>query len=209
MCVKSRIWRTLLAGIALVAVPMQGALAADREYPLTYVAVPAAPFNWSGAHVGLSLGYDFDKAASLPVKPNGVLGGIQGGYDWQTGRFVFGAESDLQLSSAGDTFAPYKFSNPWFGTVRGRLGWAFSNILLYGTGGLVYGEGSLHFAGLTETHMGAGWTAGGGVEIGFRPHWSAKVEYLYFDLGQHDYVLTSTNDGLTANLLRFGFNYRF
>ena len=53
---------------------------------------------------------------------------------------VFGLEGDIQITGADDTFAPYKFSNPWFGTVRGRVGYAFNNVLFYGTGGLAFGE---------------------------------------------------------------------
>ena len=175
--------------------------------PPLYVAAP--PPTWTGAYLGVNGGYQFGKVNNLPLKPNGVLGGIQGGYNWQTGQFVFGAETDLQLSSANDTFAPYQFSNPWFGTLRGRAGFAFSNVLVYATGGLAYGRGRLTFAGLTETHTQAGWTAGGGIEVGLTPHWSAKAEYLYFDLGDQSYVLTGTHTGFTSNLLRFGVNYRF
>ena len=203
--------RKLIAGAAMAAaISISPALAADMRMgplPGPYLAPP--PPSWTGAYIGLNVGYQFGKVDNLPLKPNGVLGGIQGGYNWQTGQFVLGAETDLQLSSADDTFAPYQFSNPWFGTLRGRVGWAFSNILVYATGGLAYGKGRLTFAGLTETHTDVGWTAGGGVEVGLTPHWSAKVEYLYFDLGNQSYVLTGANNGLTSNLLRFGVNYRF
>ena len=65
---------------------------------------------------------------------------LQAGYNWQSGQFVFGVETDIQASGADDTFAPWKFSNPWFGTLRGRAGYALNNILFYGTLGLAYGE---------------------------------------------------------------------
>ena len=52
---------------------------------------------------------------------------------------MFGAETDIQLSSAEDRFALWKFSNPWFGTLRGRGGYAHNNLLFYGTVGLAYG----------------------------------------------------------------------
>ena len=196
------------AAVLAIAAIATCADAADMRVPPSYVvAVP--PPGWTGAYVGLNGGYQFGKVDNLPLKANGVLGGIQGGYNWQTGQFVFGAETDLQLSSASDTFAPYQFSNPWFGTVRGRAGFAFSNVLVYATGGLAYGRGRLTFAGLTETHTDAGWTAGGGIEVGLTPHWSAKTEYLYFDLGNQSYVVTGSNNELTSHLLRFGVNYRF
>lgn len=202
--------KLLAAAVTASVVAVLPAMAADmRPVPIPgpYVAAPAP--GWTGAYVGLNAGYQFGKVDHLPLKPNGVLGGIQGGYNWQTGQFVLGAETDLQLSSADDTFAPYQFSNPWFGTVRGRIGMTFSNVLVYATGGLAYGRGRLTFVGLTETHTDAGWTAGGGIEVGLTPHWSAKVEYLYFDLGNQSYVLTGASNGLTSSLLRFGVNYRF
>ena len=62
------------------------------------------------------------------TKPSGFVGGVQGGYNWQSGPWVFGAEADIQATGANDTFAPWKFSNPWFGTVRGRAGYAFNNV---------------------------------------------------------------------------------
>ena len=65
---------------------------------------------------------------------------VSSAYNWQSGQFVYGVEADLQASGADDTFAAYKFSNPWFGTVRGRVGYAFNNILLYGTLGLAFGD---------------------------------------------------------------------
>ena len=65
--------------------------------------------------------------------PSGVAGGVQVGYNWQRGQFVFGGETDLQVSDADDRFASWKFSNPWFGTLRARAGFAMNNVLLYGT----------------------------------------------------------------------------
>ena len=65
---------------------------------------------------------------------------MQGGVNWQIGQFVLGAETDFQLSDADDTFAPWKFSNPWFGTLRGRAGVALNNVMFYGTVGLAYGS---------------------------------------------------------------------
>jgi outer membrane immunogenic protein len=204
--------KKIFLGAAAVMIALPAAAADMVTQPLPPYApppVPSALYSWTGGYVGINAGYDFGKVDNLPLKPRGVLGGVQGGYNWQTGQFVLGAETDLQLTSADDTFAPYQFSNPWFGTLRGRVGWGFSNVLLYGTAGLAYGTGKLNVAGLSETHTDLGWTAGGGVEVGLTPHWSAKVEYLYFDLGNQSYVLTGTNNSLTASLLRFGINYRF
>jgi outer membrane immunogenic protein len=57
--------------------------------------------------------------------------------------------------------------------------------------------------------MSYGYTVGAGMEVGFTPNWSAKVEYLYLDLADRGFVVTGTNNGLETSLLRFGVNYRF
>ena len=123
--------------------------------------------------------------------------------------FVFGGEADLQLSGADDTFAPYKFSNPWFGTLRARVGYAVNNILVYGTLGLAYGQIKGVFNGLDETKTHVGWAGGVGAEVGLTPNWSAKVEYLYMDLSNRAYSITGVSNGYDASMLRFGVNYHF
>ena len=110
---------------------------------------------------------------------------------------------------ADDTFAPWKFSNPWFGTLRGRAGYALNNILFYGTLGMAYGELSGQLNSLDENKTLVGWTGGLGMEVGFNQKWSAKVEYLYMDLGDRAYTITGVNNGLQSNMLRFGVNYHF
>jgi outer membrane immunogenic protein len=100
---------------------------------------------------------------------------------------VFGLEGDIQATAAEETFAPWKFSNPWFGTVRGRAGYAFNNVLFFGTGGLAFGELRATTFGLTESHTNAGWTLGAGAEMGLDRNWSAKIEYLYVDLANSNF----------------------
>ena len=104
---------------------------------------------------------------------------------------------------------PWKFSNPWFGTVRGRAGYAFSNILFYGTGGLAFGELRGETFGLSESHTSAGWTAGVGAEFGFAQNWSAKIEYLYVDLANSNFTITGVSNGYRFGLVRAGVNYHF
>ena len=142
------------------------------------------------------------------LEPAGINGGAQAGYNRQTGRFVDGFEADIQLSSADDTFAAYQYSNLWFGTARGRAGIALSNVLLYATAGLAYGGEKFNFVGTMQTHTDVGWTAGGAIEVGLTRNWSAEAEYLYFDLGGQNYVLTSVNTGLSSGRIRLGANYR-
>ena len=130
----------------------------------------------------------------------------------------------------------------WFGTVRGRLGLTVTpELLLYGTGGLAYGrvdasanwfasfadEGRLvqSQAPASVSKTKVGWTAGAGAEWMFAHNWSAKLEYLYVDLGSESAIgnLTSMNPqalvepGFSVghtwcfreNIARAGVNYHF
>jgi outer membrane immunogenic protein len=200
---------SLAAAFLSAAVP---ALAADIRYrsPAPSLAPPpSVTFSWSGAYVGANLGHQWASVGNLPNEPSGIAGGVQAGYNWQMGRLVLGGEADIQASAADDMFAPYKFSNPWFGTVRGRAGFALNNLLFYATAGLAYGEGRLVFAGLSEDQTHFGWTGGGGIEMGLTPNWSAKAEYLFISLSDKTYVLSGTASGIDSHFLRLGVNYRF
>ena len=206
---KKTLFAALLTAMAVAA---GAAVAADLPRgPAPYYSAPAMSglYNWSGPYAGLNIGYDWGKVTNTAGEPSGLMGGGQVGYNWQSGQFVFGGETDIQLSGADDTFAPWKFANPWFGTLRGRAGVAFNNVLLYATLGLVYGELKGTFLGLDETKTEVGWAGGVGAEYGFTPNWSAKVEYLYMDLASRSFSITGTDNGLHANLLRLGVNYHF
>jgi outer membrane immunogenic protein len=208
---KKAILALTLAGIAAgLAAAATTATAADLPRS-NYYAAPAAGsfYNWAGPYAGINIGYQWGSVSNSSTKPSGIEGGLQGGYNWQNGQFVFGGETDLQISGADDTFAPFKFSNPWFGTLRGRAGMAMNNILFYGTLGLAYGGVKGESAGLAETKTSVGWTAGLGVEVGLTPAWSAKLEYLYFDLANRSYSVTARENGLSSSVVRVGVNYHF
>jgi outer membrane immunogenic protein len=202
--------RTVLG--AALAVAMTGAAFA-ADFPASPYYTTPAPLSvnsWAGPYLGATLGYEWGDVTNNPTRPSGLAGGIEGGFNWQHGNFVYGAETDINLSGADDTFAPWQFSNPWFGTVRGRAGVAIGNVLLFGTAGLAYGSLTAETVGnLSETHTSLGWVGGAGVEVNFTPHWSAKAEWLYLDLADRSYSVTGTDNGLAANLLRLGVNYHF
>src|SRR3954471_9488114 len=168
--------------IAIAAVVLAGitasAQAADIPYgsraPYT-VNQPLNAWSWAGPYLGGNLGYAWGDIDNNAARPSGFLGGVQGGYNWQSGPLVFGLEADLQASGANGTFAAWKFSNPWFGTVRGRVGYALDSVLFYGTGGLAFGELRAEAAGLSESHSSAGWTVGAGAEVGLAQNWTAKI----------------------------------
>jgi outer membrane immunogenic protein len=169
--------RTRLAGAVVAAALTATAAAAGSPSPYTAL-------SWMGPYLG-ALG-------NGGAAPAGSSGGGQAGYIRQAGQFVFGSETDPPFSNAGDTFANYKFSNPWFGTVRSSGGLALSNILFYGTLGLAYGRGQ---AGGTENNLHTGPAAGFGLEFGLTQNWPAKAGYLYIDFGGATDNLIGTRNG--------------
>jgi outer membrane immunogenic protein len=173
------------------------------------VQQPLNGYSWAGPYIGGNIGYQWGDVSNSGAEPSGFDGGIQGGYNWQFGQFVFGGEADIQASGANDTFAVWKFSNPWFGTLRGRAGFAMNNILIYGTGGLAFGGVRAEFLNITERHSAAGWTLGAGAEIGITQNWSAKAEFLYVNLNDNQFALTGLPNGYQFSVVRLGVNYRF
>lgn len=217
--------------------------------PVTVNLNALTPFNTPG-FVG-----------SDTLMPKGVIGGGQIGYNWQASQnWVFGLEADLQASGekASRSFSnAFSFTaappNPpfpvsglatldyaakitWFGTVRGRVGYAWDRVMLYATGGLAYGGvnlagtntvsgtvAGLPFLAVTaigHSQVNAGWTVGAGVEGALGDRWTWKAEYLYLDLGSMndpDLLLqvisasggrVTTHTDYTDNIIRLGLNYR-
>jgi outer membrane immunogenic protein len=180
-----------------------------------------------------------DNLESYKISPAGFVGGGQLGYNWQAGAWVFGLETDIQGSAQRDTvcvltcdFASAFGANvtqklPWFGTARGRVGVAVDRSLLYLTGGLAYGQvrtdvievdGPGTVAAVSINKIRTGWTLGGGIESALVGNWTAKVEYLYLDLGSQSFgfvdafgppgAIAVTADA-KDHIIRAGLNYRF
>lgn len=197
---------------ALLIATTAGAAAADLGGPGYYAPPPArlpGAFGWNGWYIGANLGYQWGRVTNNPTEPSGIAGGIQGGYNWQNGQFVLGAETDLQVSGADATVAPWEFSNPWFGTLRGRAGVAWNRWLFYATAGLAYGDVKAQTLGFSESKTHVGWAAGLGAEVMLNQAWSAKAEYIYMDLDSSSYTTTGVKNGFWSNMLRVGLNYHF
>ncbi|MBR1201172.1 porin family protein [Bradyrhizobium sp. AUGA SZCCT0051] len=173
--------------------------------PDNIVRIPVSNNNQSGATAGGLLGYnyqldriilgveaDFNSAdlkssrggsttAVFDVGRFGGRGGGGGRFTTVTGNYNFQTASKID----------------WFGTVRGRIGFVpAERLLIYGTGGLAYGEVKTHIAnsevfsnGVSRLWLGdtsdvrVGWTVGGGLEYAFTNNWTLRGEYLYVDLG--------------------------
>ncbi len=220
-------------------------LAADlgpyRPAPPPVADYAPPPFSWTGLYMGANVGYGWgagDKVGitdALGVPPgyqgdagklytDGVFGGAQFGYNYQAGRFVMGFEADIQASDLNDrltgvTPTGYVVAASsdinYFGTVRGRLGFAAGPALFYATGGWAWADVDykLTTAGvsLADTSFKSGYTVGGGVEYAFARNWTTKVEYQYLDFGKSPLAGAgiSTNEKLDAHTVRMGLNYKF
>jgi outer membrane immunogenic protein len=225
----------LLAG-AVVAAFASGAQAADLG--VQRVAVPsaiAAPvFNWTGFYLGLNAGYAWGSYTQFSaigvgpgVSPKGFVGGGQIGYNYQINNIVLGLETDFQSGPRGSspvgTAGPFYLCGTgpctvninWFGTARARAGVAVDRALIYATGGLAYG----HFNGgiQNSTYIGSstkvGYALGAGLEYAFTPNFTAKVEYLYTNLGAANFGVDGGGNRYRASgsfhTVRLGVNYLF
>jgi outer membrane immunogenic protein len=220
---NTRLTRICLA-VAALLLGSAVAQAADLQQP-SYKApayVGPAYANWTGFYLGLNGGYAWGQsewsgtAANFTVDPKGWMGGGTIGYNFQTGTWVWGLEGDIDYVDLNGTAgcAGCTVKDTWLGTARGRLGYAgWNNWLPYITGGGAFGniKADTPFGGANKTQWG--WTVGAGLEWAFLANWSAKVEYLYVDLGDFDcgLVCGSADQKLNfkANLVRLGVNYRF
>lgn len=212
----------LLASVGLVAIGTVAASAADipqRVVPPRQPVVVAPVFTWTGAYVGINGGYGWGRSnfsAPFTTGSFDVSGGLVGGtlgYNYQFGQTVFGIEGDIDWSgiegSAACGATTCQTRNNWLGTVRGRLGYSFDRFMPYVTGGLAVGDIETNIAGIGGGRdTKAGWTVGGGVEAALDGPWTAKLEYLYVDLGRGGTVLGSDAE-FKSHIVRAGLNYRF
>lgn len=198
---------------AFLALGVGAASAADlprRSAPMpSTVTAPASVYNWTGVYVGANGGYAWGDVNRTNLNPAGFIGGGQIGANYQIGQFVVGAETDLMGTGASDSFAGRKYTLNYLGTLRGRAGVAFGNVLVYGTGGMAYGNGTERLPGRKDDNNHVGYAAGAGLEYGFTPNWTGRMEYLYTDLGNKSYNGSPTKEGFQGSIVRAGLNYKF
>jgi outer membrane immunogenic protein len=185
---------------------------------------PANGTNWAGFYVGIQGGYAWGETQySVPgfstpqTDMNGGAFGVTWGTNWQSGKWVYGTESDFSFTdidggtSSGCT--PHCFTDIRnLSTSRLRAGYAVDgNKLLYVTGGLAYGSvrAGIDGTALQDEKTRFGWTLGGGMEWALAPHWSLKAEYLHVDLGDHHNFEEPrpVHVDVTADVVRVGLNY--
>jgi outer membrane immunogenic protein len=199
------------------------------DLPRPYYKAPAyiAPvFTWSGFYVGINGGYGFGTSewtgggiATGLFDTRGWLGGATVGYNLQTGNWVWGLEGDFDYSTMhGDAACPGGGCSTrinWLATGRARIGYAFDRFLPYITGGAAFGNVRMQHGAAVDHDNQLGWTAGAGLEWAFLGAWSAKIEYLYVDLGTATCEAGACGTGgahdvsFKSHLVRAGVNYRF
>jgi outer membrane immunogenic protein len=225
--------RLLLAVVGLAAVAVTSALAADAP-PGRSLPPPRAPtyvpfFTWNGLYVGINAGYGFGHSSwtntttHLSTGNFNIRGGTVGGtagYNLQLGSWVFGVEGDIDWSNIkGSTttgcVGTCQTSNNRLGTGRGRIGYAFDRFLPYVTAGAAFGDIKGTFGSVSSfTETNVGWAAGAGVEYAFVDRWSAKLEYIYVDLGSATCNATCSGTfpfdvTFKTSIVRGGVNYKF
>lgn len=196
-----------------------------------------APFSWTGFYAGVNAGYAwgdssssssmscptggcpwnnpanlaaFSSAGTGSLDPDGFTGGVQAGYNLQSGNIVMGVEVDFNafsLDGSRTVTAPVPtlpglftastgIATDWLMTARARLGMAVSpNVLIYVTGGLALTDvevsNGFSDTALAPASAGAssssklktGWALGGGMEMALNRNWTVRGEYLYVDFG--------------------------
>jgi outer membrane immunogenic protein len=209
------------------------------QAPAAYVPTIAPVYNWGGIYIGVNGGYGFGSSewnnsatnasgltSTGTFDVNGFLVGPTLGVNFQSDAFVFGIEGDFDptwisgtSSSAFCTSAlvgaSCKTQSTWLATARARVGYAADRVLFYGTAGGAFGNIQSGVSGNFQSSTEPGWTAGAGIEAAFTDNWTARVEYLYFDLESATCSATQcgtpVNDTIkfSGSLVRLGLDYKF
>ena len=129
---------------------------------------------------------------------------------------MFKGTSAVAYCSAITTGAGCQTEERWLATFRARVGYAIDRVLIFGTAGGATGSiwAGLSPPGTFDISNNFGWTVGGGLEAIITQNWTAKVEYLYVNLGSgvcpvNCGLAVPINVPLNENLVRVGVNYRF
>ena len=228
--------RKLLLAPTLLCAMSGYALAADAVVVESPPEVYVAPvFNWTGAYIGAQAGYlwgegDFevDDGSGAEIEPDGWLGGIYVGYNYQmTNNVVIGADADFAWTGADDSATGFSAVGvpvgtldselDWEGAVRLRLGYAVDRFLPYVAGGVAFGRMGIeafNLAGVSQgsdDDTGVGWTLGVGLEYAFTDNVVARAEYRYTDFGDFDVNFEGSEftTDLTTNDVRVGLAWKF
>jgi outer membrane immunogenic protein len=199
-----------------------GAPAADlSRRPPPPIIAPVSPWTgfYIGAHVGgVAVSETVDQVGN--TDPNGALGGLQAGYNWQVAPlWLIGIEGDFSWTNASGTIpaAAFKADHNWYGTLSGRLGYTVAPAwLVYGKAGVAWMNADYRQnrddddggnISLNETRTG--WNVGIGTEYLLAPQWSVKAEYNFLNFGKDNIAALGTSIDTQVNQFKLGVNYHF
>lgn len=207
--------------------------------PYTKAPPLAAAYNWTGLYVGAHGGYGwgsaslYSTASRIPSRhePSGGFAGGQVGYNWQVQSWVAGVEADGAWADIGGSApcpnpaATCASTTQALASFRARIGWAIGSALLYGTAGAGYANTRYSALSATTGLPGGasagfyttdrwGHAVGAGIEYGFSPNWSAKLEYMHYGFADLDAPRLTINTveigtSLRVDTVKAGINYRF
>jgi high affinity Mn2+ porin len=227
--------KRVFAGAGLGLLALVGPAAA-ADLPVKAPQIQSV-FDWTGLYIGAHAGFSRGSSSAVLSDPfpaatsnvfDGMIGGVQAGYNVRLpSGLLLGVEADfsfpnyLTSNSVVSRLATARsdITEQWdyVGTARGRLGYATGSWLVYATGGLAFaGERFLNSPAIGSDekilHTRLGWVAGGGVEYGFAPHWSVRLEYLYSQFERTAVRFPSAtmySSSLDFQSLRVGLNRKF
>ena len=200
----------------------------ERFPPAQYKSEITAAYDWVGPYFGIyasgEIGKSVWQGAALPatnVSLSGAAVGAAFGYNFQFGPWVAGVDADIDWmnargSAACPTIGVCETRSSWFGTTRGRVGYAFDRILPYATAGFAFGQISADGTTPAFSTMSTkfGYAAGVGLEYAIHGPWTGRIEYLYVNLSKLNCPLCNNPVGpfsvdYSMNLLRLGLNYKY
>jgi outer membrane immunogenic protein len=219
-----------LAAAGLLGGLGAAASAADLPPAPVYTKVPIAPaYNWTGCYVGGHAGGGLIESTLVNTINNQGAGGLAGGQlgcNYQAGQLVFGLEGEGAWSSITDRFHDVRDGfilstarNRWDADLSLRVGFAVDRALVYGKTGAALGNFDFKFDSTNFFSRGQstldGLLLGAGLEYGFTPSWTAKLEYNFIAFAGKD-VSFSSSDGPSMvteaakkQIVKLGLNYRF
>ena len=162
---------------------------------------------------GLEAGADFGAAVggAGDISTSGVGVGVHAGYNLQNGPIVGGLEGDSMLGSISGDGRRGTLSQNWVSSVRVRGGWAFGNLLAYGTIGPAWATSDFNRAGFSYEKTLHGLTYGVGGEFALTQMITARAELRHYDFGTATYYMPSGVEKLSSgnNLLMVGLGAHF
>ena len=188
---------------------------------LTSGAVRAADFDlqttpsrasadFSGVGLGVDAGVGLGAAGE--GNASGAIGGAHIGYNFQANRLVGGAEADFLTSGIkSGNFGANSFQQNFLSSARVKAGWAFGDLLAYGTIGWAYSTSKFTDATGTSNKSIKGTAYGAGAELALTRNLFLRAEYLRYDFDAQTYVtpLSARTLSTTTNLLRAGASVHF